>query len=180
MVTSRGDRPPVGAPAARAQTRTVNAVHVAPRRAVLVARLADAVDELASEVERAPLPPLTGAQWGPREILCHLVYWHEWYAEVARSINHGEAVVPKVGAFPEFNRDSVEELGSTPVQSLVARLRRAQRSLGTELLAMSPHARITIKAGASSRGPDVFADRIEAHFRGHLRDIRRMRRHLER
>lgn len=154
----------------------MNAVPVAPRRAILAARLADAVDELASEAERESLPPLTPGEWGPREILCHLVYWHEWYAEVARSINHGDPVTPKVGAFPEFNRQSVEELGSTPVPALVARLRRAQCSLGTELLTMSPYARITIKVGTTSRGPDLFADLIETHFRGHLRDIRRMRR----
>ncbi len=143
-----------------------------------MARLAATVDDVARELERGPLPPLTGGEWGPREILCHLVYWHEWYADVARSINAGEPVSPKVGAFPEFNRRSVVELGSAPAAELLGRLRHAQRSLDAELLVMSPHARITIKAGANSRGPNLFADRVEAHFRGHLHDIRRMlRRH---
>ena len=139
-------------------------------------RLTAAVEEVAAEFERDGLAPLSGGEWGPREILCHLVYWHEWYADVAGCVNGGTPVSPKVGSFPEFNRQSVVELGGAPVPRLVERLRRAQGRLGAELTRMSPHAKMTIKVGATGRGPNCFADRIEAHFRGHLRDIRRMRR----
>jgi len=147
-------------------------------RAEAVARLSDSVEAFARALESMSETPLTGGAWGPREMLCHIVFWHETYLRVAHAMNAGQDPMPLVGTFPEFNRRSVIELGRVPAAVLVARLRRAQRRFAVELLAMNPHSRITLKLGARGRGPLEFALKTEAHIRGHLDEVRRYRRRL--
>jgi mycothiol maleylpyruvate isomerase-like protein len=166
---------------ARGQHRFVSVEATVPfgrARAEAVARLSESVEAFARALESMSETPLTGGEWGPREMLCHLVFWHETYLRIAHAINTGQDRVPLVGTFPEFNRRSVVELGHEPVTVLVARLRRAQRRFAAELLAMNPHSRITIKVGAQGRGPLEFALRTDAHLRGHLTYVRRYRRRL--
>jgi hypothetical protein len=145
-------------------------------RAQTVARLGESVEAFACALESMPETALTRAEWGPREILCHIVFWHETYARIAHAINTGQDPMPLVGTFPEFNRRSVIELGGVPITVLVARLRRAQRRFAVELLAMNSRSRMTIKIGARGRGPLEFALKTDAHIRGHLDEVRRHRR----
>ncbi len=154
------------------------ALTIGRARAEAAARLSESVEAFACALESISETPLTGGEWGPREMLCHIVFWHETYARIAHAINTGQDPMPLVGTFPEFNRQSVLELGQVPVTVLVARLRRAQRRFAGELLTMSPSSRITIKVGARGRGPLEFVLKTDAHIRGHLDEVRRYRRRL--
>jgi hypothetical protein len=145
-------------------------------RAAAIASLDASVEAFATALEAMPEPDLTGGEWGPREVLCHLVYWHATDLSIARPLNAGERPRLLVGSFPEFNRRAVIQLGSVPVPELARRLRLAQKQLAVELLALRPGARIRIKAGSMARGPVEFATRIDAHIRGHLVEITRARR----
>lgn len=145
-------------------------------RSEAVARLGESVEAFACALESTPETRLTGGEWGPREMLCHIVFWHETYVRIAHAINAGQDRRPLVGTFPEFNRQSVIQLGDVPVTVLVARLRRAQQRFARELLAMSPSSRLTIKIGAAGRGPLELAHKTDAHIRGHLDEVRRFQR----
>lgn len=145
-------------------------------RSVAISNLRESVDAFAGFVESRPDPPLTGGAWGAREVLCHIVYWHETYVRILRAINAGGAPVQREGRFTEFNRQAVVELGAVPAPELVARLRRAQRRLEVELLALTPTAHINIKVGSKPWGANQFPERIAGHLRGHLRELRRAER----
>lgn len=154
---------------------TLRAVAIGRERMAVVEELQATVEAFSRELERATLPPLSGAGWGPREILCHIVYWHEDYVTVLRAINQHEPPPLKVGNFRDFNDLAVQELGMVPADVLLGRLETAQRRLALELLRMSPAAKIRIKTGSMARGPVEFARRVDGHIRGHLADVRRTR-----
>jgi hypothetical protein len=165
-----------GASHARSAMSAVRAMSIGRERLAAVEALQGSVDAFLREFEAHGQAPLTGGEWGPREVLCHLVYWHETYVSILHAMNLHEEPMLKEGVFREFNRLAVEELGHVPADVLVSRLETAQRRLGIELLRMSPSARIRIKSGQMARGPVEFTRRIEGHFLGHLADIRRMAR----
>ena len=150
-----------------------HATLIGRERLAAVEALQSAVDDVTRELEGRPLPPVSGGPWGPREVLCHLVYWHETYASVLHAMHRHETPPLKVGVFREFNQVAVEELSHVPADILLNRLQSAQRRVAVELLQLSPAARIRVKTGSMARGPVEFARRVEAHFRGHLADIRR-------
>jgi hypothetical protein len=151
----------------------VRPVAIGRERMAAVEELQATVAAFTREMQERTLPPLSGAGWGPREILCHIVYWHEDYVTVLRAINGYESPPLKVGNFREFNDLAVRELGGIPADVLLGRLESAQRRLAIELLRMSPAARIRVKTGSMARGPVEFTRRVEGHIRGHLADVRR-------
>lgn len=151
----------------------MRAVSIGRERLAAVDALQEAVDEFARRYESLPPQRLTGGGWGPREVLCHLVYWHETYVAVLHAMSHHDAPALKDGVFREFNQLAVQELGGVPAGVLLTRLEVAQRRLAVELLRLSPAARIRIKTGSMARGPVEFTRRIEGHFRGHFADLRK-------
>ncbi len=146
------------------------------QRAAAVHRLDHAVDAFVRELEERPPGPLTGGDWGPREILCHLVYWHEWYVAITSELAAGRRPPLKAGDFRALNAEAVRRLAAVPVPTLLRRLGAAERVLSRRLPALQSRSRIRIKAGAKARSPVEFADRIGGHFEAHLRQVRRMRR----
>lgn len=146
---------------------------MAQDRVAATGELRMAVDAFIDYMDQRPEPRLTGGEWGAREVLCHLVYWHETYVRIVRAMNTHQPPVQRTGSFKDFNREGIAELGAEPVAAMVARLRRAQRRLEVELLALPPDATINIKVGSKAWPADEFPARIAGHVRGHLRQLRR-------
>jgi mycothiol maleylpyruvate isomerase-like protein len=149
---------------------------MAQDRVAAIAELRSAVDAFIDHVEQGPEPHLTGGEWGTREVLCHLVYWHETYVLIVRAMNTNQPPVQRAGSFKDFNREGITQLGAEPVAGMLTRLRRAQRRLEVELLALPPAATINIKVDSKPWPADEFPARIAGHIRGHLRQLRRGRR----
>lgn len=145
-------------------------------RAEAIARLDTTVDEVSRVLPGMPAPAVPHAGWGAHEVLSHIVFWHETYARILEAMAEGHQPAVLVGVFPEFNRIAVERLRTVPDAVLVARLRRANAIVVAALGSLSPHARVRIKSGTNARGPVEFADRVEAHLRGHLEELRRLSR----
>ena len=146
------------------------------RRAEAIERLDATVDEVARVLPALPPPAVPNTGWGAHEVLSHVVFWHETYARILEAMTEGREPVVLEGVFPEFNRIAVERFRAAPDALLVERLRHANAVVVAALAALPPHARIRIKSGANPRGPVQFADRIEAHLRGHLEDLRHLSR----
>lgn len=148
---------------------------MAQDRVAAIGELRSAVEAFTGYMDHRPEPSLTGGEWGAREVLCHLVYWHETYVRIVRAMNTHQPPVQRTGSFKDFNREGIFELGAEPVASMLARLRRAQRRLEVELLALPRDATINIKVGSKPWPADEFPARIAGHIRGHLRRLRRGR-----
>ena len=67
--------------------------------------------------------------WGPREILIHLVFWHEQYRILAEAAAASQAPQPLKGAIKELNRAAVAGNISASVEELISRWSQAQQAL---------------------------------------------------
>ena len=143
-------------------------------RAETIARLDATVDEVSRVLPALPPPAVPHGGWGAHEVLSHIVFWHETYARILETMAEGRRPAVLVGVFPEFNRIAVERFRTVRDAVLVARLRRANAIVVAALGSLPPHARIRIKSGTNARGPVEFADRVDAHLRGHLDELRRL------
>lgn len=137
-------------------------------------RLRAAVQSFTGFISSLPESLLQPGEWGPREVLVHLVYWHETHAATIEALLQGEEPVLPVGTYAELNARAVRANANEPVARLIERLRAAQRRL--EHLATLAGERdvggIRAKAGATPRDLPATLLRMEAHVRQHERKLR--------
>jgi hypothetical protein len=140
----------------------------------LLRRLSETVDGFCQMIEHLPARALLEKPWGPRQVLCHLVYWHEIYVrQIEARQAHKGWLLPE-GGFKELNAEAVASLASVGVPTLLARFRTANSRLCR--LAMEPKsagAHIQLKVDSKNWPLDEFLDQVEAHIRRHGEDIRR-------
>ncbi len=144
-----------------------------------IARLRDAVDRFSAFILALPADTLAdqstdgaSGEWGPREVLAHLVYHHELYVALVEAWVTGTAAAPPAGTFRELNAQAVAANAGVPAAALVARLQEANRRLEQLYLGHDPHTiGVAIKAGAKPRTLAALVPEVEAHLRNHLRKL---------
>lgn len=125
-------------------------------------------------MNRLPEEHLAPADWGPREVLVHLVFWHETYVSTIEALIAGRTPDLPEGTFAELNAQAVRQNAEVPIARLLERFRKAQSRL-EELAILDPSRSWTIpaKAGSKARPLDELIKRIEAHIRNHEIKLRR-------
>ena len=68
-------------------------------------------------------------RWNLRDLLAHIVAWHESFALNVSLLARGEPPQPPRGTLREVNRNGVLALEELTVAQLVRRLRKAQRTI---------------------------------------------------
>ncbi|WP_324716669.1 DinB family protein [Carboxydochorda subterranea] len=138
-------------------------------------RLRAAVASFASYITGLPESFLQPGEWGPREVLVHLVFWHETHAATIGALLRGEEPALPVGTFAQLNARAVRANADQPITRLIERLEAAQREL--ERLVVAAGGRdlpgIRTKAGAKPRDLRAALLRMEAHVRHHERKLAR-------
>jgi len=76
----------------------------------------------------AKLASSTRQTWGPREVLIHLVFWHEQYAQIASAIAQRKEPSLLKGTGRGLNDAAVRREIDTPIQELLERWARAHAS----------------------------------------------------
>jgi hypothetical protein len=141
-----------------------------------IIRLRDTVEQFSAFIQALPADalaerPLDEAfrEWGPKEVLAHLVYHHELYVRLVEATLSGAPAQPPAGTFRELNAQAVAANAGVPAIALVARLQDANRRLEQIYLAHDPHAIVVeIKGGAKPRTLAALVPEVEAHIRNHL------------
>jgi hypothetical protein len=139
-----------------------------------LARLTDTVQAFCRIIERLPGRALLAKPWGPRQVLCHLVFWHETYVRQIEARRAGKGWLLPQGGFNELNAQAVASLAGVGVPTLLARFRTANTRLCR--LAMSPNSagiRIQLKQDSKEWTLAEFLPLVEAHIRRHGDEIRR-------
>ena len=140
-------------------------------------RLHQTIEDFCVFFETLPPEALREQEWGPMEVLAHLVYWHESYVAQAEAALAGVPFIPPEGRFREMNAQAVARDRGKSAQEQLARLRRADLRLC--LLARDERAAdisIETKQGAKRRPLQDFLNRVEAHIRSHHLLLRRRER----
>ena len=139
--------------------------------------LHETVQEFVGFMQTLPASAFRPKRWGPREVLSHIVFWHETYVRmIAAQLEHQPQ--PRLeGAFWQLNALAVARFHRIAVAQLLNRLLRAQLRLERLLPeARRRHLRIRLKVNTQARDLEEFLLRVEAHIRGHRLALRRRRR----
>lgn len=155
-----------------------------------VERLRATVESFCCFVEGLPETALAEQEWGPKEVLAHLVFYHESYVAQVEALLAREPFEPPQGRFCDLNAQAVAASRGVPVAdastglspSLVCRFRAADERLCALYEAHDPTGIVLkIKQGAKPRTLAELVPEIEAHVRNHQRKLEReMRRRTER
>lgn len=75
------------------------------------------------------MAPSKTERWGPREVLIHLVFWHEQYDQIAAAVAANQQPKLFQGTFKDINRFAVAQDISAPIEELITRWTRAHHAL---------------------------------------------------
>jgi hypothetical protein len=128
-------------------------------------------------VEGLPADALAEQEWGPKEVLAHLVSYHELYVAQVEALLAGAPIEPPQGRYSDLNAQAVARSRDVPPAELVARFRAANHRLCA--LAAAPQAQalvLEIKKGVKPRRLDSLIPEIEAHVRNHLQQLAKSQR----
>jgi uncharacterized protein DUF1706 len=137
----------------------------------------DAFLEYFSTLPQQRLRSSTGTSWGPREVLIHLVFWHEQYARITESITRGQTPTLLQGTFKEWNAKATQLERRTTVDELLGRFKAAN----SRLIAIAEHRNaralsFCFREGSKSWLYDDALVAISRHIRGHIEKLRRSER----
>ncbi|MGX4711094.1 hypothetical protein [Rhodococcus ruber] len=97
------------------------------------------------QVPGLDLELMVNHKWSTRDVLAHVIAWHESFARNLGLLAAGEPPDPPRGTLRQVNREGVETLSGKTVDQLTRRARRAQRiieaHIGDESIGLIPYRR---------------------------------------
>jgi hypothetical protein len=139
--------------------------------------LNQSIEAFCNFIEKLPSNYLEEQDWGPKEVLAHLVFHHELYVKLVEADVFKLPLVPLEGKYREINSRAVAANRGCSVDQLVERLRLANRRLVELYEAYDPtRIAVQIKAGVIVRSLAELVPGVEAHIRNHLEMLRKNHR----
>jgi hypothetical protein len=109
-------------------------------------------------------------EWTAKDILGHIVFWHESFARNVYDIASNVKPTPLKGRLTDLNQQSVVEMQLYSTETLLLRLESAHlvirqniRNPGLEL--------IPYRQGSRPYTPEEHLEIVDRHLSGHLNDI---------
>ena len=138
----------------------------------LFAPLDQAVEDFCWFMQNLPQEAATQRAWGPKEVLAHLVYYHELYVAQAQAFLAGTRVELPKGRYSDLNAEAAERCRDVPIDELVRRLRIANRRLGESYAEGNPDEIVVpIKTGVRPYRLAKLIPEVAAHIRNHQRQL---------
>jgi hypothetical protein len=116
----------------------------------------------------AEMEPSKRESWGPREVLIHLVFWHEQYAQIASAVARSKKPLLLKGTARALNDAAVAREINAPIDELLRRWTRAHTRFSA--VARSPRAseiRMPLRVGARARPLADLIRLVARHIRKH-------------
>lgn len=109
--------------------------------------------------------------WSAKDILGHIVFWHESFAKNLKDLALGTPCTPLRGKLSEVNQRSVATTKSIPIPDLILRLKAAQKTIAlhitNETIDLIPY-----KKGSRSYSRHEHLEVVAGHIHKHLRDLK--------
>jgi len=138
------------------------------------ARLGTTVEEFCHFIEGLSQATVLEQDWGPKEVLAHLVFWHESYVAQIEALRAGHPFELPQGRFGDLNAQAVAANRDVPIAKLVRRFRAADKRLRALYAAHDPTAIVLeIKQGSKRWRLVDLVPAVEAHVRNHHRQLER-------
>jgi hypothetical protein len=145
---------------------------------MVVERLAEldgAVADLVAVVRALPDPDvLTTGEWAARDVVAHLVFWHESFARNVADLAAGRRPTPLAGTYAALAARMKLELGDLGIEALLDRLLDAQAVIRANVLAPGVEL-IPYRRGSRPYPPDEHLAVVRDHVGAHTRELARAR-----
>ncbi len=120
-------------------------------------------------IKALPESSLVDQEWGPKEVLAHLVFHHERYVKLAESWLDHMPCEPLRGKYRQINAQAVAMNRSQSVAALLGRFVEANRRFVQTCTQHNPEKiLVEIKSGVKVRTLAELLPEVEAHIRNHL------------
>ena len=107
--------------------------------------------------------------WGPREVLCHLVWWHQATVEGMESVLAGGKPYRFYASVDEMNARAVGRLAGHDIAQLVELVRQLQGRLVKAARALpDPNATVLVTGDGSGRSVVQRLETIARHWSEHV------------
>ncbi len=136
--------------------------------------LDDALQKFIQEVNTQHLQNMATEEWSVKDVLCHVVFWHQYYAQnyAALSRNEEPFIFTSKGG-SQRNQIGVDSLKATPKDTLLNMLQVAQRELYESIVVKKvPAMNYTDRKRYTT---EEFLEAIIQHIRGHTVQIMKAR-----
>jgi hypothetical protein len=115
---------------------------------------------------------LKAAHWGPREVLCQLVWWHQATAEGMESVLSGGAPYRIYASVDEMNARAVGRLSGKTVGQLAELTRQFQARIAKAARALpNQQAIVLILGDGSKRSAQQRLEAIAQHWDERVREL---------
>jgi len=110
--------------------------------------------------------------WGPREVLCHLVWWHQATVEGMESVLSGGKPYRFYASVDEMNARAVGRLAGRDTAQLAELLRQLQARLVKAARALpDPNATVLVTGDGSGRSVLQRLETIARHWSEHVHSL---------
>ena len=111
-------------------------------------------------------------RWEPREVLCHLVWWHQATAEGMESVASGGAPYRVYASVDEMNARAVGRLAGRDMNQLVDLARQWQARLVKAAHALpDPNATVLVLGDGNGRSVQQRLETIAHHWNEHVTEL---------
>lgn len=111
-------------------------------------------------------------RWEAREVLCHLVWWHQATAEGMESVASGGAPYRIYASVDEMNARAVGRLAGRDVNQLVDLARQWQARLVKAVRALpDPNATVLVLGDGNGRSVQQRLETIAHHWNEHVTEL---------
>lgn len=111
-------------------------------------------------------------EWTAKDILGHIVFWHESFARNVYDIVNDIEPTPLKGKYSDLNQRCFDEMRTKTINDITRRLEVAHRVIQENIL--NPKlVLIPYKKGSRDYTPDEHLDIVNEHIKEHLSSIRK-------
>lgn len=136
------------------------------------ATLSNNLDLFVHEVKKKKLTLMATDKWTVKEVLCHLVFWHENYAANYKALSEKKEPPLLDGPLYKFNIEGVKSLEKEPVEKLIERLKNANKSLEESIIEKKVP-QMTYKKNGRVFKTEDFLKLVARHFLTHQKQVKR-------
>ena len=143
-------------------------------REILLKQLTETISQVFDVFKTMANPDITVYEdWTAKDILGHIVFWHESFARNVNDIVNDIKPTPLKGKYSDLNQRCFDEMRQKTVEEIIQRLETAHRVIQENIL-YPGLCLIPYKKGSRDYTPDEHLDIVNEHIKEHLSDIRKV------
>ena len=142
-------------------------------REILLRQLNETISQLFDVYQNMANPDIyVYEEWTAKDILGHIVFWHESFARNVSDIVNDIKPTPLKGKYNDLNQRCFDEMRTKTIDDITKRLEAAHRVIQENIL--NPKlVLIPYKKGSRDYTPVEHLDIVNEHIKEHLNSIRK-------